>query len=96
MSFLPINSEEVSGKIVDTFNNYRPCGKESTEVRTTQNKGKERENSYQKFEEITIDKAHANTRKHNRSISTVTAVFLNQKRTNVCEHTTKMTSLESF
>jgi hypothetical protein len=28
---------------------YRPCGKESTEVRKTQNKGKERENSYQKL-----------------------------------------------
>ena len=27
----------------------RPCGKESTEVRITQNKGKESENSYQKL-----------------------------------------------
>ena len=29
-------------------NRNRPRGKESTEVRITQNKGKERENSYQK------------------------------------------------
>jgi hypothetical protein len=27
---------------------------------------------------------------------TVTAIFLNQKRVNVCEHMTKMESLESF
>ena len=38
-------------------NIYRPRGKESTEVRITQNKGK--------TEEITIEKAHANTRKLN-------------------------------
>ena len=29
--------------------NIRPCGKESTEVRISQNKGKESENSYQKL-----------------------------------------------
>ena len=58
----------------------------------TENKGKER----REIEEITVGKAHANTRKLNRNISTVTAVFLNQKRMNVCEHTTKMASLESF
>ena len=59
----------------------RPCGKESTEVQITQNKGKERENSYQKLKK-TIGKAHANTWKLNQNISTVTAVFLNQKRVN--------------
>jgi hypothetical protein len=36
-----------------TFNikyiRFRPGGKESTEVQITQNKGKERENSYQKL-----------------------------------------------
>ena len=31
-----------------------------------------------------------------RNISMVTDVILNQKRVNVCEHTTKMASLESF
>ena len=36
-----------------------------------------------KIEEITVGKAHANKRKLHRNISTVTAVFLNQKRMNV-------------
>ena len=49
-----------------------------------------------KIEEITVGKAHANTWKLNRNISTVTAVFLNQKRMNVCEHTRKMATLERF
>ena len=49
-----------------------------------------------KTEEISIGKAHTNTRKLNRNILTVTAVFLNQKRVNVYEHMTKMVSLESF
>ena len=40
--------------------------------------------------------AHTNTRKLNRDISTGPAVFLNRKRVNVCEHTTKMASLESL
>ena len=35
-------------------------------------------------------------RKLNRNILMVTVVFLNQKRVNVCEHTTKMASLISF
>ena len=34
-----------------------------------QNKGKEMENSYQKMEEITVGKAHVNTRKLNQNIS---------------------------
>ena len=51
----------------------RPRGKESTDVRISQNKGKKSE----KYE----------------NISTGTAVFLNQKRANVCEHTTKMALL---
>ena len=37
-------------------NLYRPRGKESTEVRITQNKGKESENSYQKLERHTETK----------------------------------------
>ena len=41
------------------YSYIRPCGKESTEVRITQNKGK----LLPKIEEITIGKAHANTRK---------------------------------
>ena len=43
-----------------------------------------------------IEEAHANTQKINQNIMTVTAVFLNQKRMNVCEHTTQMASLVSF
>ena len=70
-------------------------GKESTEVRITQNKGKEREN-LPKIEEITVGMSHANTQKLNRNISTVTAVFLNQKRMIVCEHMTQIASLVSF
>ena len=49
-----------------------------------------------KMNQITVGKVHANTRKLNRNILKVTAVFLNQKRMNVCEHTTQMASLESF
>jgi hypothetical protein len=38
---------------------------------------------------------HMNTHtKQNRNISTGTAIFLDQKRANVCEHTTKIASLE--
>jgi hypothetical protein len=46
--------------------------------------------------EITVGQAHINTRELNQNISTGSAVFLNQKRANVCEHTTKMASLESL
>ena len=45
-----------------------------------------------KIEEITHSRT--GTRKCNWNISTVTAIFLNQKRANVCEHMTKMASLE--
>ena len=58
----------------------------------TQNRGK----ILPKIEEIIIAKAHANTQKLNQNILMITAVFLNQQRVNVCEHTTKMASLESF
>ena len=37
---------------------------------------------------------NTHTQKQNPNISTDPAVFLNQKRANVCEHTTKMASLE--
>ena len=44
---------------------------ESTEVQITQKKkGKEKRNSYQKSEEITVGQAHVNTRKLNRNILT--------------------------
>ena len=43
-----------------------------------------------KIEEISGVKAHTNTWKLNQNISMVTDVFINQKRVNVCEHTTKM------
>ena len=45
-----------------------------------------------KMKEITIGQAHVNTRKIKRNISTGAAVFLNRKRVNVSEHTTKMMS----
>jgi hypothetical protein len=51
---------------------------------------REREKLLPKIKEIAIGKAQRN----NQNILMVTAVFLNQKR--VCEHTTNMTSLESF
>ena len=46
-----------------------------------QNKGKESENSYRKFEEITLGQAHVNTWKFNLNILTVMVVFLNQTMT---------------
>ena len=61
-----------------------------TNLRLTQNKGKESENSYQKLK----SSQWTGTQKQNRNISTDMAVFLNQKRANVCEHTTKTISLE--
>jgi hypothetical protein len=57
---------------------------------TKQGKGKGK--LLPKIKEITLGKAH----KLNQNISMVTAVFLNQKRMNVCEHMTKMASLQSF
>ena len=74
----------------------RPRGKESTKVQITQNKGKDRGKLLPKIEDITVGKAHTNTGELNQNILTVTAIFLNQKRMNVCEHTTMMASLESF
>ena len=41
----------------------RPRGKESTEVRKSQIKGKERENSYQELKRSQKGQAHTNTRK---------------------------------
>ena len=58
------------------------------------NKGKESENSYQKLKRSRWTGTRKHTRIQNRNISTDTAVFLNQKRANVREHTTKMASLE--
>jgi hypothetical protein len=74
----------------------RQRGKESTEVRKSQIKGKESENSYQELKRTQKGQAHTNTRKQNRDILTGTAIFLNRKRVNVCEHTKKMASLESL
>ena len=54
--------------------------------------GKERGNSYHKNEEISRLKAHINTWKLIWRIWTITDVFLNPKRVNVCEHTVKMMS----
>ena len=48
------------------------------------------------IEKITEGQAHTNTQKLYRNISTGTVIFINQKRVNVCEHMTKMASLESL
>ena len=58
--------------------------------------GKRKGNLLLKNEEISKGKAHTNTRKLNQNISTDTAIFLNQKRVNVCEHMTRMASQESY
>ena len=55
-----------------------------------------RGNSYRNIEEISGWKAHADTRKFNWIFLTITDVFLDQKRVNVCEHMVKMVSHESF
>ena len=62
----------------------------------SQIKGKESENSYQELKRSQKGQAHTNTRKLYRDFLTGTAVFLNRKRVNVCEHTTKTASLESL
>ena len=49
-----------------------------------------------KTEEISGGKAHGNTRKLIQNVSTITVVFLNQKRVKVYEYTVKMASQESF
>ena len=49
--------------------------------------GIKRGNSYQKNEEVSRWKAQIHTRKFNWYILTLTEVFPNQKRINVCEHT---------
>ena len=71
----------------------RPCGKESTEVRITQNKGR-------KVKTLTKNRRdygwqeQKSTRQQNWNIATDTAVFFNQKRANECEHMKNMVSLE--
>ena len=45
--------------------------------------GKERAISYRKNEQISGQKAHTNTQKLNWNVSTITDVFLNQKRVNI-------------
>ena len=57
-----------------------------------ENKGKESENSNQKLKTARWTGTQTHTWKQNQNILTDTAVFLNQKRANVCEHRTKMTS----
>ena len=49
-----------------------------------------------KIEEISRGKAHTNTWKLIQNILTVTDIFLNLKRVIVCEHMTRMPSLEFF
>ena len=58
---------------------FRPRGKESTEVRKSQIKGTESENSYQELKRSQKGQAHTNTQKLNRHISTGMAIYLNRK-----------------
>ena len=60
--------------------NFWPRGKESTEVRITQNIGKESKNSYRKLKRSRWKGTRTHTRKQNRNISMDTAILLNQKR----------------
>jgi len=48
-------------KLID----YKPRGKESTEVRITQNKGKENENSYRKLKSSRCTGTRTHTLKQN-------------------------------
>ena len=73
----------------------RPCGKKNTKVRITQKNRKRTRKLIPKNEEISGQKAHTNTQKLNWNVSTITDVFLNQKRVNVCEHMVKMAPSES-
>ena len=71
------------------FNSFRPRGEESTEVRVSQNKGKESENSYQKMKRSLKDR-HTKTHGNCIEIFRQARPPLSIKRENVCEHTTKM------
>ena len=57
--------------------------KESTEVRISQNKGKESENSYKKLKRSWRTGIRTHTRKQNQNILTDMAILLNQKKANV-------------
>ena len=61
---------------------------------TTHNKGKESENSYWKLKSSWGTGTRTHTWKQNQNILTDTAVLLNEKRANLCEHTTRVASLE--
>ena len=62
----------------------------------TKKQEKKEETLTEKNEEISGWKAHINTRRPTWNVSTITEVFLNQKRVNLCEHIVKMASGESF
>ena len=49
-----------------------------------------------KIEEVSGGEAHTNICKLIQNILTITDVFLNQKRVNVCEHMVKIASCEIF
>ena len=51
-------------------------------------------NSYRKLKSSRWTGTRTHTRKQNQNISMDMVVLLNQKRVNVCEHTTSMASLE--
>ena len=61
-----------------------PCC--STILILTQNKGMESENSYKKLKRSQWTDTRTHTRKQNQNILADTAIFLNQKRVNICDH----------
>ena len=68
------------------------CYKIHSDTKYGKGKGK----FFPKIEGISRGKLHTNTLKLIQNISTITYVFLDQKRVNVCEHTVKMASHEGF
>ena len=74
---------------------FRARGKESTEVRKSQNRVKESENSYQKLKRSPRDR-HTKTHVNCIEIFRLARPSFSIERVNVCEHTTKTASLESL
>ena len=88
--FHPVN--HYSFEVISTLFYYCiwPRGKESIDARITQ------ERKVKTLTKNWRDLHRKGTRKLSRNILMVTAVFLNQKRVNICEHLTENASLESF
>jgi hypothetical protein len=66
-------------KIVQQVSQCLVCYIHSSLNVSTQNTGKERENSYRKLKRSPAEKEHTNTRKLTQNVLTITDVFLNHK-----------------